>query len=101
MGTEIRWNCVSSKTTQNCSGMNVLHVKEHAIEELPSVPHDNHTEFVSKVLHLVYLHKSASAVDGIQAFHNIYLIANSRDEMVEMLDSTVGIREQVIIVRVF
>lgn len=60
------------------------------------MPHDNHTEFVSKVLHLVYLHKSASVVDGIQALHNIYFIANKRQNSVHI--SRMAIREQVKVV---
>lgn len=39
------------------------------------MPHDNHAKFVSEVLHLMYLHKCTSVVDGIQVLHNILLIA--------------------------
>lgn len=42
---------------------------------LPPVAHDDHPEFLSHVLHLVYLNKCANRVDVVQLLHNLLVIS--------------------------
>ena len=55
-------------------------IRQHLVYKnvVPAMSHNNHSQFVAQVLHLMYLNKRPSRVYSIQRGHHIWLITGKK-----------------------